>query len=196
MRKIFKGLAWLWGRLWYVPKVIVFWLKRVHKGWLATFAVLGTVGCIGFFYEQHYATYATVSVTGSDPNDAMAYPFALTNNSHVFTLSEISWRCYIVKMISKNGGTDIENTDLNRGSANEVRPGSSTNFSCFGKKALTPMWIEGPFAVGEILISVYYRTAIGKRSVENVKFTWEGETSNPQWIRGDYADDHPAPAKR
>jgi hypothetical protein len=146
--------------------------------------------------STNYTTqHMPLSATGSDPNDAMAYPFALTNNSHFFTLREISWKCYVVKLISKDGRADIENTDLNRGSTLDARPGNSINFSCFGKKALTPMWVEGPFAIGEVLISVYYSTSIGKRSVENVRFTWEGETSNPQWIRGDYADDHPAPAR-
>src|ERR1700737_1475190 len=77
------GAIWTWHHRWRTAKWIgvLFWRS----------ATLLSVGYL--VYDRYYETDATLSVPASDPSFPFTFPFAITNNSHVFAIRNVAWSC-------------------------------------------------------------------------------------------------------
>lgn len=148
------------------------------------FRSLALAGFMFLILDRMYDMQATISTTGSDPNNALAYPFALTNNSRYLAISDVKWQCNVVKLISKSGSM-IDGALIHSQSPSRIPPGKTANITCSSS-----MYIDGPHVAGLILISVSYRMLFMTFEVKDVPFRWSGRTSNPQWVRGNFANPH------
>jgi len=149
------------------------------------FRVLALIGFLLLMLDRQYDMQATISATASDPNNALAYPFAVTNNSRYLAITDVHWECNLVKLVSK-GGSTVTDSIVHSQSPAAIPPGKTVNISCSSS-----IYIEGPHTAGLILISITYKMAFRTFEVKDVPFRWSGLTSNPQWVRGDFASPHP-----
>ncbi len=174
--------------LWRAARGVGGFLRRYDFQVNWVFRVLALLGFVYLVLDRIYETSATISATGADPNDALAYPFALTNNSHLFTIRKLHFECTVVKLISK-GGSTIENSTTESTTLLEVLPGKTVNFAC------SSYYIEGPHIAGVVQISASYKMALLPFEVKDVPFRWGGKTANPQWVRGDFVGTRPVDHK-
>ncbi len=173
----------------YLIRAVAIWIwKNPSK----TFRVVSTIfwrtaalASIAYLVaDRIYETGATISSTGSDPKNQFYFPFAISNNSHIFTLRHIQWTCQVVS--GKFGGITLSNVGfVFSGRANEIAPGDVLNVSC--RRA-----IAGPPPTELVLaVSVKYDTNIfgytfGREP--KMLFTWAADATNPKWIRGKLAN--------
>lgn len=170
--------AWAWRHRWD------FWSG------LFRFATLLSVGYL--VYDRIYEADATLSISGSDPAFAFEFPFTITNNSHIFTIRNVKWMCEHLK--TKAIGVNASDNKLRTGTVSSIKPGQALNFDCsvFGPRS---NFIRTPrVKIDEAVIRItlaYDADLFGwytlARKPEPTTFTWWGTSSNPQWVRGDFA---------
>jgi hypothetical protein len=135
-------------------------------------------------YDRIYETGATVSSVASDPTNPFYFPFAIANNSHVFSLRHIEWSCHVVKMTA--GGNDF--TDLTAflgGDVDEIRPGGVLNVSCRRAVALNGLPVTNLVLEIDLQYDADIFGIMVHRSPPAIPFTWAADATNPQWIRGE-----------
>jgi hypothetical protein len=82
---------WIWKNPW-----------RSTKTALSIFFRLATLISVGYLvYDRIYETEASLSAPISTANHPPDFIFAITNNSHLFKIYEIQWRCLMI---------DVENS--------------------------------------------------------------------------------------
>jgi hypothetical protein len=148
---------------------------------------LGSVSYLVF--DRIYETGATVSVVASDSNDPFKFPFSINNNSHIFSFSQIEWRCLF--LYARAGRFEFHNDLLGSGTILKLPAGQNLNISCdlSGPIITTP---KLKFTSAVIKISLSYKANMFSlyhwpRAPPPTIFTWIGDASNPQWVRGDFA---------
>jgi hypothetical protein len=167
------GAFWIWHHRW----ITVEWIGVLF--WRGT-ALLGVVYLV---YDRIYEAGATISSVASDPKNPLYFPFAISNNSHIFTLPHVKWTCRIVS--GNIGGINFDNVAAGfGGSVSEIAPGDALNVTC--RNMIKGATLERP----SVYIEVNYDTSIlGYTFTRAPKmfFTWAADASNPQWIRGEFA---------
>jgi hypothetical protein len=119
----------------------------------------------------------------------MFYPFTLTNLSHIWKLQDLKWNCQVLSL-STEQGEFLHNVSTGHNSGMVVDKGQTVNIDCFkfGRMQLFGFKSGPPrFTDGEMLVHVSYRIALWHPQ-RTMRFTWMGKASNPQWIRGDFAN--------
>lgn len=167
-----RFVRWVWRD----DHLVIAWLFRA-------LAVL-SVGYL--IFDRIYEIGATVSSPGSDPTKPFAYPFLITNNSHVFTLRNIRWTCHILDIKYDNPNYRVQEASVVRtGSTNTLGPSDSIAIPCSN-----PVAIPAKILTTDVRICVSYEAQILGRlwpshpNPNPTRFTWAGWASNPQWIRG------------
>jgi len=151
--------------------------------WFFRATALLSVGYL--VYDRVYETGVTISSTGSDLRNPLYFPFAIANNSHIFTLEHIEWTCHIVRY--EAGSIDFTNNSMTiTGSAAEMPPGGILNVPC--KNMFNGF---APPRRAELYLEVSYDTNIfGMYTLKRkprMLFTWAADSTNPQWIKGEFA---------
>jgi hypothetical protein len=152
-----------------------------------------TLVSVGYLiFDRVYETSATVSSAVSDPRQPFYFPFSITNNSHILTLRNIEWSCHVIS-VKLDVPINIENNTLNFGGIrNELRPGEVLNVPC------RFMRTNNRVISADVLICMRYNVRIyyffrkffewERRPNPNpTQFTWAGDATNPQWVRGPFA---------
>jgi len=122
------------------------------------------------------------------------FPFSINNNSHLFNIRDIQWRCHFLTLKDNTGQEIFSNMYFSLGSEGVIRKGENLNISCMEKGKLsfikfekTPNIIEGKVEI-ELQYKIYI---IGdyyfSPKINPTTFTWFGMASNPQWIKGETA---------
>jgi hypothetical protein len=161
------------------------WLSESRSGivnWI--FRLLSLLGVFYLVYDRIYETGATISSAGSDPKNPLYFPFSISNNSHIFTLRHIDWKCQFVK--AELLGFTPNNVGFGfGGTANEIAPGDILNGSC--RRAIGGMQAQSNISM---YVDVQYDTNILGYTLyrhPRMLFTWAPDSTNPQWIRGEIA---------
>jgi hypothetical protein len=167
------------GWFWYDKSLLMTWLFR--------FLTLTSVFYL--VYDRLHETNLTVSVVGSDPNDPFKYPFSIKNSSHIFSMSTIQWKCLLISV--EGAGLHMGHDVLGFSTVSTIPAGQNLNITCDPSNIFR---IEPKpkitLAVIQILLS--YNVDIlwlihWRRVPDPAIFTWAGNTSNPQWVRGNFA---------
>jgi hypothetical protein len=183
-----RFVAWYGG-------VVVFFLfsfpvllfhERVMT-WLFRIFTLLSVSYL--IFDRLYEMDATISATGNDKNDPLQFPFALINNSHIFSIREVNWVCHIDKFKYENNA-QIDNVGLmysDRGLIEEIPPGGIFNLKCSSLISGGDAKLQN----GKIDISEEYTVDIfgiynWRRKPRITTFTWYvGDTDgHSQWVKG------------
>jgi hypothetical protein len=173
---------WIWRRRRAIVEGVAVWLWRIPT----------LLGVVWLVYDRVYEADATLSAPASDPTFAFEFPFAITNNSHIFTIRNVKWTCNHIRTKWANGGGD--NNQAVAGTVTAIEPGGTLNFDCSlvgpNSHVLRMPKVKIDEAIVRINIS-YDADLFGwfrlHRTPSSVTFTWWGDASNPQWIRGDFA---------
>ena len=175
-----RGAVWLWGH------------KLLALDWAAVFfwRCVTLLGVIWLVYDRIYEADATLSAPASDPKFLFEFPFAITNNSHVFTIRNVRWACEPIEIrwpvnMVVNGGQLISGTTA------AIGPGQTLNFEC-AFAGLNPQVLRADKVVVEkaaLRISLEYDADFFglftlHRRPSATMFTWSADASNPQWIKG------------
>jgi hypothetical protein len=87
-------LRWIWKNPWKSTKTFV-----------NIFFRLATLVSVGYLVaDRIYETNASISSPAPDPRNPLDSPFTITNNSHIFTIRNVEWYCYVHYLNTK--GTD------------------------------------------------------------------------------------------
>jgi hypothetical protein len=179
LRHIFAAL--LWRTLRYILAILV-----------VSSALLGLLYLVA---DRYYETSATISVSASDPANPFMFPFAVTNNSHIFRITKVRRSCIFHTLFFDNGPhfSPLE-ARQELPILPEIPEGQTVNFDCGINRTGRPsafafpagkqprvlqaaLTIELGYYVAFFAIEVAHRHA-------SATFTWFGNASNPQWIRG------------
>jgi hypothetical protein len=80
-------------------------------------------------FDRVYETGATIAPTGSAPKKSLYFPFAVSNNSHIFTLRNVRWSFHVLE--AQFGGLAMQDIMFNvAGKIDEIAPGDVANVSC------------------------------------------------------------------
>lgn len=178
-----SGAFWIWHHRWKTAKwiAILFW-RGV------------TLLSIGYLvYDRVYEADATLSASASDPTFAFAFPFTITNNSHIFVIRNVRWSCQALH-IKWGNNNRIENSQIISGSRSEIAAGQPLNIDCSivgpnSRFVHTDAGIKVDQATIRIVLEydadfLFFRL---HRTPPPTLFTWWGSASNPQWIKGNPA---------
>jgi len=175
-----RALAgWLTHWVWFDKSQLVAWLFRL-------FTVLSVFYLV---YDRIYDTSLTASIVASDPNDAFKYPFSINNTSRIFSISNIQWNCILISIKSER--LSMDRSLIGFGTKLSIPPGQNLNIGC---NPYSIMHFEGSPKITTAVIQILLlydvdilRIIHWHRVPAPTLFTWFGDASNPQWVRGDYA---------
>ncbi len=144
-------------------------------------------------YDRFYEADATIAASASDPQFAFEYPFTITNNSHVFKIRDVHWKCEYIKISAEN--ISMSDSSSIAGSTNVILPGKVLNIDCsvIGPNSRIINIPQKPKITEAIIkIEVSYKADLFglyafDRKPEPALFRWFADASNPQWIKGEFA---------
>jgi hypothetical protein len=185
---IVDGFLWAVSWLWHRPLRVLGGLW----GFLFRIATLLSVGYL--VYDRVYEADATLSASASDPTFAFAFPFTITNNSHMFVIREVKWACQALKVKFGNNNT-IADSQIIRGSTSAIERGQSLNIDCSIVGPNSHFFhTDGKVSIDEAVVKIalsYDADFFGwfslHRTPEPTIFTWFTDATNPQWIKGNFA---------
>src|SRR6202021_183900 len=74
------------------------WIKGKDYWVNWAFRLMAVLSVSYLILDRIYETGATISVAASDPRDPFAYPFTLTNLSHLWKLHGLGWECTVLSL--------------------------------------------------------------------------------------------------
>jgi hypothetical protein len=183
----------VFGALWLVRWPLNNKWKSAKFLW-ASFFRLATLASVSYLvFDRLYETEATITSPASDPKNPFAFPFAITNSSHLFAIHDVRWTCEIESL--KVGNVSLQRVGELHGSGGTIGPGQSINLQCQGASPISHFVRtekEMPVKEAEIRIAVEYKSRIFSMGDwvrrPSAKFTWYPMASNPQWIKGEIAE--------
>jgi hypothetical protein len=166
----------------------------VAANWFFRILTLMSVGYLVF--DRLYETSVTVSAPVPNALKAVAFPFAITNNSHLFAVKNVEWQCIAAHLMTDTR-EPVENTTLVSGSTTEIRPGETINVNC--NRPHTPrgtgqiIGTTGQLVEGRMVIRVRYNVKIfgvfsWTRYPAPTEFNLFTDGTPPRWIRGRFAE--------
>jgi len=179
-----------WGLL---PKI---WRgrRRVAQCLLTVFWRGTTLLSLAYLvYDRIYETSATISASASDPKSPFTFPFTITNNSHMFSINNVRWNCHAISIAAENN-IRFDNTNIIVGSRSTIPPGQVLNIDCnvVGSTSRIIRFNDLHFTEAVLEIDLLYDANLFgvipmHRRPPATRFTWIASASNPQWVRGDFA---------
>ena len=179
-------------------KAVVFWIWGLIT--VTNVFRLFTLLSVGYLvYDRVYETDASISVQASDPNDAFEFPFSINNNSHLFSISNIHWNVIMIHALGNISGSPLAHfgrNEFDNGTVSMIDPGRNLNLK-FDILSPTSPYIKTQgekwkFTDAELELSLVYDVNLfglynWTRHPTPTRFTWIGDATNPQWIRGAFA---------
>jgi hypothetical protein len=110
--------CWLAKWLWFDRSQLVTWLFRF-------FTVLSVSYLV---YDRLFETILTISAAASDPKDAFKYPFSINNNSHLFSVSGLQWKCLLISIQSQR--LNMRNSVIGFGTNSSIQARQNLNITC------------------------------------------------------------------
>jgi hypothetical protein len=150
--------------------------------------VLSFAGVAYLVYDSYYQTKLAVNFAYSDATTAMDNPIGLRNNSNMFTIHDIKWRC--LRLIANYTGGNLESEDDANFSTNidQILPGGVFNISCNTHSSASFLKTDAKLVSALIEIHLDYYAKLGPislhRTPDPIFFTWVGSIASPQWITG------------
>ncbi len=182
---VWRALHWLWKeRLWAMGRL-----------WATLWRVIAFVGLSYLVYDRIYEVNASISPSASDPSFPFTFPFSIQNNSHMFAIKNVAWKCNVITLKSASTNGPMSNVQLTfGGSASVIAAGQNLNFECAPIGPSSRFISSGKIQIDEAVISIaltYRADFFGLFSLTRqppaTRFTWVSDASNPQWIKGDFA---------
>jgi hypothetical protein len=159
------------------------WTWQAREGfltWIFRFLTLLSVGYL--LFDRIYETGVTISCPASDPKNPFLFPFAVTNNSHIFAIKDVRWRCTLRFLEFENHIYVANSVRLGEGHESAIGPNANVNISCAGFSAG-----DRKILSGKIKISIGYKMPLplgfGFCRTIAASFSWVGKDT-AQWIRG------------
>jgi len=177
-------LGWTWREF----------LKGDFFTWTFRFITLAAFAYL--VADRLYETDATISVSASDPNDPLLFPFTITNISHIFSIRDVHWNCGVESIKTPTGTIQNMGFRPREGEETIIKPGQTINIDCdlIGPSA---GFFPGVKTFKEIKLQIAASYSIEifglyswKRTTQPVRFAWFSNASNPQWVRGDFANSY------
>jgi hypothetical protein len=155
--------------------------KRIGRFVIAILTGIATLYGVADF--NYYATTPSVLPPPADPEAALNSPFQVTNNSHLFTMYNVTGACVFHEIRTPAGG-GLENLGLAVPWAGNIRPGAYALWKC-------PVGIK-PVVRLEMYIELRYQLRplrwffSWKRTYNSPEMTWWFDSSGkPHWEIGD-----------
>jgi hypothetical protein len=151
---------WVAKWVWLDKSQLVTWLFRL-------FTVLSVLYLV---YDRIYETDLSATSVASDPNDAFKYPFSINNNRHLNMTRDL---------IRFGAGANLS-----------IPAGQNLNIGCNPYSVIS---VEQKSKITSAVIGILLLYDVDilwfhwHRVPSPAFFTWVGDASNPQWVRGRYA---------
>jgi hypothetical protein len=178
------NFGWRW-LLWLVtlPFRVLLWIWLHPRKAFQAFLEIGAVSGIAYLvYDTYFQTEATISSVASDPKNPFYLPFSVANNSHIFPIRDVKWRCIIDYLVNDKNMAVMESAVAGSGEQAEILPNGILNIDCSG------FYIAPPIMEARIFIELSYKTSVFgwhlPRKPPPTEFNWYGRFANPQWIKG------------
>jgi hypothetical protein len=140
---------------------------------------------------------ASVSVQASDPKSALEFPFSINNNSNILTILNIEWHVNMLHAKSKikEATYNFGHNEFDTSTPTTIGPGRNLNVKLDILSSSSPFIITDEkrnITDAELELSLTYDISVfglfnWRRHPEPTRFTWIGDATNPQWIRGAFA---------
>jgi hypothetical protein len=142
------------------------------RPWAGLVAAMSVVATLFTLWGAYWNTIPDVRAR-NPVSSPFSLPFAVSNNSHLFDMRDLTFYCGIKKVAYPNGGY-LENFSLVPGPQNvTIATGDTFNFRC-------P--IGGQIETAKILLWAKYRTFLFPRMWLGTEFTWVPDEQ--RWIKG------------
>jgi hypothetical protein len=137
-----------------------------------------------------------VTISAPVPNalKAFSFPFAMTNNSHLFSIRNLEWQCIAAAHLKTDTNQPFEDIKLVSGSSSAINPGETINVNC-NKPHGTGQIIgsTGQVVEGRMVIRVRYNVPIfgvffWPRLPAPTEINLFTDGASPQWIKGRFAE--------
>jgi hypothetical protein len=191
---LLSGLLWYFG-YWLRWLAISAWTCRkiIFGKFLNGFFRLATLLSVAYLvFDRIYETDATISSLASDASDAFKLPFTMKNNSHLFKIQNISWRCGAVH-VKTEWQNDVKIGGVLKGTKNILEPGQTLNIDCnvFGPTSHIANFPAADKVV-QATIEIQMDYVVNIFGYEwhrypKTLFTYYDGATYSRWIRGDFA---------
>jgi hypothetical protein len=150
---------------------------------------------LGFSYlviDLRFQTAPSISSPASDPGNPFRFPFSFTNNSHLFSVYNVSWTCHLEKMVL-SGDAPVPTAKEPRvmmaaGSASILLPGNILNLDCSRAFSTHGARIQELAMSINTTYTMYTLGLLPSTAKQSTSFRWYPEAANPQWIKGQDAE--------
>ena len=168
--------------IWHDKSLIVTWIFRVL-----------TLSSAGYLVvDRIYETDATVTTVASYPKNPFLFPFSINNNSHLFSIRNVIWKCVVVTAKDANNNSFLNDTSI-FGTQSEIAAGGNLNITCNVLGGTSHIIrTSAPIVQATLRIELSYQSNLFGFYYWNchprpTEFTWMSDASNPQWVRGEFA---------
>jgi hypothetical protein len=161
--------------------------KRSISNTLQLLSALASI--IGFSYlviDLRFQAAPSISSPASDPKDPFHFPFSFTNNSHLFSVYNVSWTCHLEKMVVSGDVAfkNMTNVMMAAGSANVLSPGDILNLDCRRASYKPGAQIKELSMTINTTYTMYTLGFLPSTAQQSTLFRWYPDAANPQWIKG------------
>jgi hypothetical protein len=171
---------------------IGFFIARYRRSLGNTLHLLSSVmSVLAFSYlviDLRFQSAPSISSAASDPLDPFRFPFSFTNNSHLFSVYNVSWTCHLERLVS-SGGFSLRDAKSARmmvgsGSASTLEPGEILNLDCSRSFPAQVGHIEELSMSIDTTYTMYTLGFLPSVARQSTFFRWYPDASNPQWVKG------------
>jgi hypothetical protein len=177
------------------------WLRnnpgRVARGlWSGIFRIAALVSVGYLVFDRLYETSVTISAPVPNAIKAFAFPFAMTNDSHLFSIRNLAWQC-VAAFLKTETDEPAKDVGLDSGSTAKINPGETVNVNCNKPHSPTGNFEiikgGGQLIGGKMVIRVRYDVTIFgvytcTRTPAPTEFNLFTDGAPPRWIKGKYAE--------
>lgn len=157
-------------------QVLQTWWGRIVAGFAAIGSVHAFLSTYDSFHSLYTDTIPEIHVTGDDQYPFIL-PFRVKNNSHFFSMVDVTWTCGI-KRISNDRNANFSNFGVSiAADPITIYPMKDTTFRC-------PIGIDKDMSA-DIRPIVKYKTLGFDREFNMRRFVWYPNAHPPRWVESD-----------
>ena len=167
---------------------------RVRQSWRhrkvvaeLLYAASSLVSVLGFSYlvvDLRFQSSPSISSAASDPADPFRFPFSFINNSHLFSVYNVSWTCHVERMVL-SGNKFMTNVRARMPTdAGLVAPGETINLPCRQAFVIRGYQYKELSMSLDVTYTLYVLGLFPASEQQTAYFRWYSDASNPQWIKG------------
>lgn len=141
--------------------------------------LVGVVVLFGTIFDWVVLAFYSpdIEVSGSDPASPFVFPFSVTNESWIFPMKDIDWRCSVEHMQAE--GVTLDKVSIGMMDMHpSIGAGDIVNYSC-------PVMNPGvPVSSLTMDVSIKYTFLGIWRRVQTQPFIWIVDNQQSKWIKG------------